>query len=240
MKHIFHVHTYRCGHASDDSDDDYINAAIDLGAEKITFTDHAPFPESRFKNRMSIEQLGEYLASLSKLKEKYAEKIEVEIGLEIEFLPSMMTYYVRLRKEPSLQIMMIGQHFYEYGNGSYSFDDDREYNRDNEFIGCGVAIIDGMRSGLFDVVAHPDRIFRRCGKWTPQAEDVALNIISTANEMNMPLENNLTSYMNRSKHHWRQEFWTLVDGYNKTAKNVVRVITGLDAHSVADMYKLAR
>lgn len=240
MKHIFHVHTYRCGHASDDCDEDYITAAADMGAEKITFTDHAPFPGNCFKNRMGIEQLDEYLVSLSRLKEKYAGKIEVEIGLEIEFLPGMLPYYETLRKKSSLQIMMIGQHFYEHENGSYSFSDDTEYNRANEFIGCGRATVDGIKSGLFDVVAHPDRIFRRCRTWTQQAGDVALNIIQAASEADMPLENNLTSYMNRGKHHWRKEFWSLVDSYNEDAKNKVRVITGLDAHSVADIHKLAR
>ena len=43
MKHIFYVHTFRCKHGSDESDD-YIRTALFLGAEKITFTDHCPFP----------------------------------------------------------------------------------------------------------------------------------------------------------------------------------------------------
>lgn len=34
MQHIFHVHTVRCKHASDECDEDYIAAALELGAEK--------------------------------------------------------------------------------------------------------------------------------------------------------------------------------------------------------------
>ncbi|MBQ2577396.1 MAG: PHP domain-containing protein [Lachnospiraceae bacterium] len=41
---IFHVHTFRCGHAAEVEDEAYVKKAIELGADKITFTDHAPFP----------------------------------------------------------------------------------------------------------------------------------------------------------------------------------------------------
>ena len=50
MKHIFHVHTFRCKHGSDESDEDYIRTALSLGAEKITFTDHCTYPRNPFKN----------------------------------------------------------------------------------------------------------------------------------------------------------------------------------------------
>ena len=46
-KDIFHVHTFRCGHAENVSDEEYIKKAISLGASGIWFTDHAPFPEIR-------------------------------------------------------------------------------------------------------------------------------------------------------------------------------------------------
>lgn len=42
-KYVFHVHTYRCGHATNETDEDYIKSAIVLGSDSITFTDHAPF-----------------------------------------------------------------------------------------------------------------------------------------------------------------------------------------------------
>ena len=78
MKEIFHVHTYRCKHASDESDEKLIQCAISLGAEKIVFTDHVPFPENLFRNRMEIEEIGEYLETLSALKEKYQNQIEIK------------------------------------------------------------------------------------------------------------------------------------------------------------------
>lgn len=73
-REIFHVHTYRCRHAANVADEMYILKAIELGAVSITFTDHAPFPGNPFGNRMDIQQLSEYLDSLSRLKEKYLDR----------------------------------------------------------------------------------------------------------------------------------------------------------------------
>lgn len=52
---IFHVHTWRCRHSSAEPDEAYIQKSLELGAEKITFTDHAPFPGNPFSNRMDYE-----------------------------------------------------------------------------------------------------------------------------------------------------------------------------------------
>ena len=53
-KYIFHIHTYRCGHASNESDEAYVRKAIELGAESITFTDHTPFPGDTYRFRSRI------------------------------------------------------------------------------------------------------------------------------------------------------------------------------------------
>lgn len=87
MYDIFHVHTYRCIYAEDVSNELYIKKAIELGADRITFTDHAPFPGNIFHNRMEYEQLPEYVNTLRQLKRKYEGQIIVRTGLEIEYLP---------------------------------------------------------------------------------------------------------------------------------------------------------
>lgn len=81
---LFHIHTYRCGHAEMVSDDVYIEKAISLGADSVWFSDHVPFPGDPFGNRMRYAELEEYLDTLSALKEKYKGQISVHIGLEAE------------------------------------------------------------------------------------------------------------------------------------------------------------
>ena len=61
MEDFFHVHTRRCKHGSEESDETLVKKAISLGAKRITFTDHVPFPENPFGNRMDFEELEEAL-----------------------------------------------------------------------------------------------------------------------------------------------------------------------------------
>ena len=240
MKHIFHVHTYRCKHASDETDEEYVKTALRLKADKITFTDHSPFPGNPFGNRMDIEQLSEYIESLKLLKEKYQHKINIEYGLEVEYLPSMVTFYEEL-KTVGLSQLIIGQHFYQHTDGTYSFADDKDYNMTNEHLGCCKAMIDGIKSGLFTVVAHPDRVFRRCKTWTQEMTDISKELISKAAYNNVILEKNMASYeklLEKSNYtYWRKDFWDLVDAYNQTHKKTVKTIVGLDAHSTEDMVR---
>ena len=112
-KYVFHVHTYRCRHATNETDEDYIKSAIVLGADSITFTDHAPFPGDPFTGRMEYSQLKEYVSSLTELKSIYEGIIDVHIGLETEYLSSYKSYYEELKANENIELMIVGQHHYE-------------------------------------------------------------------------------------------------------------------------------
>lgn len=219
-KYVFHVHTYRCGHASKDMDEMYVKRALSMGADSITFTDHAPFPGDPFTGRMKYSQLDEYIESLTRLKEKYQGKIDVHIGLEIEYLPSYWSYYEELRTNKDIEVLMIGQHHYELSRGEYSFNATLE---ENEYVGICKAINEGISTGLFDVVAHPDRAFRKEREWTIGMAAFSFKIIDNAGKHNVLLEKNYSS-MKKEGLYWK-EFWkNLPDDRN--------VIYGCDAHSV--------
>ncbi len=228
MKHLFHIHTFRCGHASYEADERYVLKAIELGANKITFTDHSPFPGNPFGNRMDIERLDEYLSSLWSLKEKYKSQIEVEVGLEVEWLPSFDSFYRELKANPKIQVMLLGQHFFEHENGEPSFMDEGEEKK-KETAGCMDAMTKALDTGLFDAIAHPDRCFRRRKSWTSDMESFSAKLIDKAALKGVPLELNLSSYKHRrSKYFWK-EFWALAE--ERGAKTIV----GLDAHSTEEM-----
>lgn len=224
MRDIFHVHTYRCGHAEKVSDEQYICKARDMGANAITFTDHAPFPGDLFKNRMKKEELDEYISTLKDLRIQYKNEIEVKIGLEIEYLPSYQNYYQELFKNRDIDILMIGQHFYEVEPGKYSFEFPEL--QEQEYKGCLKAVIEGMNTGLFQVVAHPDRAFRRIEKWNSDCANISKQVIDVALTNSVFLEQNLSSQ--RHKNYYRSEFWDLLTQDNK-------IIKGFDAHSIKDL-----
>lgn len=234
---LFHIHSYRCRHASDERDYEYVEKAIQLGAKKMTFTDHAPFPGNPFENRMDMEQLPEYMNTLSELKSKYRKYINIVIGLEIEYLPSYYEYYLELKKMEQLQLMMLGQHFYEHERGHYSLSDSDEELQYNEAIGVSNAIVQGICTDLFTVVAHPDRMFRRRSSWSLNLEELSTQIIGAALKHNVILEQNESSKVHEGAYYWN-EFWDLamkMSNEQLSGDNKLRIIKGLDAHSTHEL-----
>lgn len=227
-KEFFHVHTYRCRHAGSEQDEEYVQKAIELGGFRITFTDHAPFPGNPFGNRMLIEELKGYVNSLRQLKEKYKDKIQVYTGLEVEYLPSFNDYYLWLKDSGDFDVLMIGQHFYECEDGRYSFSLEQCVRNKTEAAGICKAVMQGINTGCFQVIAHPDRMFRYCESWTKEMEAVSLALINAALDNRIILEKNLAS-MERKKQYWKG-FWQLVT-------EPVNTIVGIDAHSVSELGK---
>ncbi len=223
----FHVHTYRCGHAENISDETYIKKALSIGASGIWFSDHAPFPEDIFRGRMKYSELDEYISTLTNLKKKYSDRISVHIGLEIEYLPSYDNrgYYNYLLNDKKIEYLLLGQHMAEVKNGEYTFQWDKKYLSANEYHALGNAEIQGIRSGYFSVIAHPDRIYRRKKDWDDKCQTIADLIINTAIKNNVLLEQNEES--KRHKNHYRNEFWSHV--------NDKYIIHGLDAHSADEL-----
>lgn len=103
QKFNYHTHTYRCGHADLNlKDKEYVEEFIKLGFKKIAFTDHCPEKNENDKRpniRMGYEQRKEYLESIKQLKEKYADKIEIESGYEVEYLPGEEANLMELKEE---------------------------------------------------------------------------------------------------------------------------------------------
>lgn len=222
-KEIFHVHTWRCKHAGEFSDEEYIEKAISLGAKRIVFTDHAPFPENPFGNRMDYEQLPEYIESISGLKEKYKDKIEVLCGLEVEYLPSYQEYIHKLKNMHEIDLLILGQHFYEIEAGKYSFS---MSDKSNEYIGLIDAMIAGIETGYFDVIAHPDRAYRRRKGFGDDEIEVADRLLEVVKKhRDIILEQNLSS-KRRKRQYW-PEFWERAGD--------ISILVGFDAHSPEEM-----
>ena len=153
IDYAFHIHTVRCGHASLDTEEDYIKYAIKNGMRMITFTDHIPFPGDPFTGRMKMSELNGYIYVIDQLKEKYKKQIEVYSGFEAEYIPEYLSYYREVRKK--VDIMILGQHHAKMENGCYTFERNVDKSKIHDVILR--AVVEGMRTGLFSVLAHPDR-----------------------------------------------------------------------------------
>ncbi|MBQ8956692.1 MAG: histidinol-phosphatase [Lachnospiraceae bacterium] len=154
----YHTHTVRCRHA-EGSEREYIEAAIDCGLKTLGFSDHTPqpFDDGFVSNiRMGMDELDDYVDTLKALREEYADRIEIKIGLEVEYYPR---YFERLMNEVrkrDIEFLILGQHFVpEEENGFYSgnvtdSEDDIELYIDT--------VIEALETGEFMYLAHPDLI----------------------------------------------------------------------------------
>ena len=223
---IYHVHTYRCQHASDDREINYVKKAIELGAMEVVFTDHCPFPGDPFGLRMQMRELSDYVETLKKLRQEYKNDIQIKIGLEAEYIPTYADYYRYLLEEAGVEALLLGQHFSLLNNGEYSF---TMHEKSMEARVLADGMIQGMESGFFNIVAHPDQIFRRYKTWNNEATEITIEILDCARRTGVVLERNIKNMLlyPKEKRYW-PEFWNLCPKDAKT-------ICGLDAHSVESM-----
>ena len=170
---------------------------------------------------MKCEELLEYISTLKGLKKQYQRQIKIHIGLEIEYFSGydQSGYYKELSSNPDLEILLLGQHMAEdpEDRKHYTFEWPKERLLEDEYTALGDAMITGMKTGCFKIVAHPDRIFRRQKIWTLEMEAVAVRVIDAAVQSGLPLEKICSSM--RHKHHYWKEFWEIAE--EKGAETVV-------------------
>lgn len=87
-----HVHTAFCPHGTNDTIDDYILRALQLGYSEITFAEHAPLPDGFSDptplkdSAMKLDDLAAYFTTIAEAKKKYEGKITINTGFEIDFI----------------------------------------------------------------------------------------------------------------------------------------------------------
>ncbi|MFC5543322.1 MAG: histidinol-phosphatase HisJ [Bacilli bacterium] len=92
MKKDGHIHTPFCPHGTKDPLEKYIEKAIQHRFTDITFTEHAPLPENFIDptpekdSGMKPELLSPYIETLSELKGRYKNDINIHIGLEVDYI----------------------------------------------------------------------------------------------------------------------------------------------------------
>lgn len=231
MLHNFHTHTSRCHHAYGE-DEEYVAAAVAAGLVTLGFSDHAPLvlPEGieggkLLTTRMTPEETEGYFSSLLALREKYRGALDIRIGMEMEYDPITFGRNLDFLSRFPLDYLILGQHFL---HGDLTGESTPMTPR--EKLGAYVrTVCEGMRTGVFTYVAHPDFglfYIAREEPETPLEECVgALSpIIETARETHVPLEYNLLG-QSEGRPYPCPAFW------REVARRDVPVVIGCDAHT---------
>lgn len=246
QKFNYHTHTYRCEHADLNlKDEEYVEEFIKLGFKKIAFTDHCPEKNENDKRpniRMKYSEREEYLSSIKKLKEKYADKIEIESGYEVEYLPGEEANLMELKEETDK--LILGQHFIYDDNRNLKIFTVDEFS-DDDLIRYAKHIEKAIELGIPDIIAHPDIYMLSRNDFGETEQKVANMICSVAEKYQIPLEINLCKIFNKTYYENKKinnepieeqrkklvnvaypsrGFWQVATNYN------IKVLYGVDAH----------
>lgn len=181
MRVDLHNHTYRCKHA-EGAPEEYILRAIEQKIDIFGFSCHGPMEYDK-KFRMEYTEFQDYCNDILKLKEKYQDKIEILLALEMDFLPHRLELLNQDLLEAPLDYLIGSIHFLD----DWGFDNPEfigEYKKRN-MEDCWNEYLESIskmaKSGFFQVVGHFDllKVFNQqpSNKLLPKIQEV-LDIIS--------------------------------------------------------------
>ena len=220
----YHTHTKRCGHAEGE-EREYIEEAIRGGYRILGFADHTPYPfpaDYHSGIRMGVDELEDYVTTLTDLQKEYEKDIRIEIGLEVEYYPAYFDALLEVTHAYPIRYFLLGQHFMgnEIGEShvSHEITDVKELQR------YYAQVAEAMRTGRFLYVAHPDLIHFTGEEDAFRTE--ARKICQLAKELHIPLEINFLG-LYEGRNYPNPLFWQIV---SETGNDVV---FGADAHKPA-------
>lgn len=242
----YHSHTYRCGHADlDVEDEEYVKEYIKMGFKKIAITDHCPEKnkiDKRNNMRMEYSEREGYLENIKRLRQKYAGKIEIETGYEVEYMPGEEENIQKLKQETDK--IILGQHFIYDENKELKIFGKCDITRE-DLMKYASYIEKAIELGIPDIIAHPDIFMLSSKEFGKDEAEATKRICKAAEKYKIPLEINLAKVFKKTyyrdgkmnddaieKQKERlievrypcKEFWKIASNYD------IKVLYGIDAH----------
>ena len=155
----YHMHTPLCRHANGEPIE-YAKFAFETGLSEIGFSDHSPAKEDDFDDwRMLISEFPEYINSVQTAKSGVPE-ISVKLGLEIDYFEKDHAWIEQLSSMADFDYLIGSVHYIAPG---FAIDHPKWIGKwasvaeAEEIWTCYWQIYTSCaRSGLFDLLAHPD------------------------------------------------------------------------------------
>lgn len=215
IDYCYHCHTKRCGHAFGE-DEEFVKKAIEAKYSFFGFSDHLFVPGVRG----TYEQIDDYVSSINQLKQKYKKDINIYIGFEAEFSKDLIDEYQYLLKDKKIDYFILGQHC-RFINGNFT-----NYTSNTLYMYLE-DLIEGMKSGYFLYVAHPDFFGIFKNTWDEECTKIAKKICEASIKYDVPLEINGQGFLNDRPGRLpypNENFWKIAGEYK------CKVVTGVDAH----------
>jgi histidinol-phosphatase (PHP family) len=164
VKHLVDLHNHhrRCGHAQGELED-YAAHAAEHGFAMLGVSDHAPL----FSNpddhpipgiHMARSDYPNYLREARDLRERYADQLQVRIGIEADYLEGSEEVYREALASRDLDYIIGSVHTF----AGFHVYNPRTWPPVGERAGLFAAYFDALRkaarSGMFDILAHIDAV----------------------------------------------------------------------------------
>ena len=261
MKKInYHTHTYRCGHANG-TEEDMVEAAIQMGIEELGMCCHVPLPHYRrhliqslpavrsLKSlaslcyafvtggphmRMPYHQMEEHLKKIEECQFKYKYKIIIYQGFEAEGLKEYFDYYQSLLTEHKVDYLILGHHFHKHCIHSDYYGKEKMTKKDI-YQYCN-DVEQAIETRMCSYIAHPDLFLMGYHDFGVDMQTVSRRICEKAKEYHIPLEINAGGMRKGLKDiHGKQIFLYPNTYFWDIASEVGNdVILGFDAHDPSD------
>jgi histidinol-phosphatase (PHP family) len=233
----YHVHTPYCGHARGKTVE-YVEAALAQGLSELGFSDHlgryylSPSQRRRYWDwGMDGRTLDRYFDEVTNLRDAYADRIAIRIGLEVDYIEGAEELVEPLLTGYPLDFLLGSIHCLPrlgwHHLSKYASKEPIEVYR--EYFRCAEAAV---ASGMFQSLAHLDFVWRYVPWPDRNGEEILQRIrdISSAAAGNgTALEMNVNGFL-----------WSTLDDTDRSdpfaatvaaaRKHRTRVSLGSDAH----------
>lgn len=232
MKFDLHTHHSRCGHAVGDIRD-YIESAIEKGFQVIGISDHTPYfadeeDQAQPGIAMPKSEFANYINEVLRLKEEYANKIDVLLGVESDFFAEHVAIYKQQLAQYPFDYIIGSVH---YVNGVSIFNKRRfeklsKGDKVREKEAYFDLIQQSAKSKMFDILGHIDAM----KAYYPPFSDIKTDVVDET--LRIIAEHDVAVEINTSGKTKLVGGWYPADDILERACHYgVQVTFGSDAHT---------
>ena len=178
--------------------------------------------------RVQAEDAERYVGEIRALRQKYADKIDIKIGFEMEYYPEYFEIMLQNAIRWGAEYLILGQHFitpeFEHPKNYHSV---TPHESEEELMIYADGLARAMATGVYSYVAHPD-IFAFTGDETVYRREMR-KICVASREYDVPLEINLLGISKKRKYP-NEIFWEIAGEEGSP------VTFGFDTHTADRVY----